>query len=317
LAVLGPRDLEEIESLAERLLRQSVKNPGVDFKVRSVVVKEDYSKGSVKNGMLVHLKVVTNNRPLISGNFGGLPGDSLYGLTQEYVCGYLQGYFAAKHFEATFHLDIWDSRWRGRKTRGLISFVSKDDAIRRGIIELGSPVDIAMGRYGLKLVELIGPDITAPDPPTMQAVARIVKETKPGSVADLFCGTGSLSKVALSTYPGCKVVGVDSAAPLYSRENLRELGDRFTAVQNDMFANPTGWTNGHFDLAIADPFEFAALDFARKVVPSLVRNCETLLVAHGFTKDTFWTELVRKELARTYAKVKPLSIRGVSLSYCS
>jgi predicted RNA methylase len=245
--------------------------------------------------------------------FGGLPVNGLFGLSVEYVSGYMEGYFAACGHHTAFHLDVENRPIDARhQFRDLIRIITKEKALRDGIIQSNSPIEKTMQKYGLRFIEIIGPDITAPDPPTLELVATLVREINPQTVADLFCGTGAISKIVLIESPQSRVTAFDTMIE-FARKTLQKYHSRVRILQKDVFATAL---RGNYDLIIADPFDYMALDFARVVVPRLARHCDTLLVSHGFARDRFWVHLVRRQLRKSFRRVYVADTGGVCFSRC-
>jgi tRNA (cmo5U34)-methyltransferase len=69
---------------------------------------------------------------------------------------------------------------------------------------------------------------------TLLALAPVLPG--PAVFADLGCGHGAVSELLLERVPGCRVLGIDSSAPLLeaAAERLAPHGERFTTLELDL-----------------------------------------------------------------------------------
>lgn len=303
-----------VKRIARQLLKQLIKDQSIKISVKGIEIEYGPQYEQSHDGCLIRIIIATNNRPLVCGNFGGLPINGLFGLNAEFISGYLGGYFAARGRNISFHIDVWSEPVDASfGFQNIISFVTRKDALRHHIIQHKSPIDLIMMKHALRYLELIGPGITGPDPPTLELVEDVAKELKPKTFADLFCGTGAVTKVVLENNSKCRAVCVDAFTIAIAKQTLQNFLKQTTLIKSNIF---TTGLEGSFELVFADPFDYLALDFAKEVVPKIAKRCDTLIMSHGFTRDGFWAESVRRELRRIFSTVRPVDRGGVSFSRC-
>lgn len=151
----------------------------------------------------------------------------------------------------------------------------------------GEPVHRILGFrefYGLKLE--LSPDTLEPRPDTETLVDMVLpflrdmaRREEACRVLDLGTGTGAIALALLSQVENCVATGVDLAegALLSAQKNaLRlRLGDRFTALESDWFAE----ISGRFHLIVSNPPYIETKEI--EALRADVRNFDPMLALDG------------------------------------
>lgn len=301
----------------EYLLKQNVKNPKVKYYIDRIEIDKQKKPGkSSKILFNIWIKIITNNRPAVIGNYSGMPINGLYGLFTSEMEGYLEGFFDAKNeyskVKYIFTIDVFEEFESSIKFQDLIEVIPIKNALKNKLIRKGTDIYEEICKYNLKYIVIIGASITSPVPGTLRAVSNFISENPPKTVLDLFSGVGTISKAILTNIK-CNIKCVDLYLTSWAMKNLFDFKPFVNFTQTDVYS----YTPEHkFDLIIADPFDYMALDFAEHAQKNLSIYCNTLIMTHGFSYNKYWCKKIINELKKGFSKVETIVSNNVNLAIC-
>jgi len=311
--MISDMSLRKMKQQVLKLLKEIIIDPEVNVEVVDIDTHGIESITTGTGATVVWVKVLTNNRPIVMGQFGGLTPNGLYGLFKSYAEGYLMGrYEELFGNKIRFYIDVFEDKPRHYKIEDFSKVVHRKEAIRNGIIKPDSPIDRVMSEYSLEYVLIIGGDVSAPVPGVLHAAANIARLSIPDNVLDLFCGTGAVSKAILLTHK-CHVTCVDFFTTNWARQTLAKFND-VNIQEHDVFAYEV---DDFYDLIFADPFDAEAMKFVNRFVPKILGKCNLFAMSHGYELNKYWNFLVHQELKKNFAYVKTYLVEGVGISLCS
>jgi len=278
--------LEQIKREVKELISSMILDPDFRFRIDEIKVIMKKDKPNLSTYPIICIKISTNNRPLLLGQFMYFPIDGIRGFydgeMEMYLAGYLKGTFKMKrapeiHIEALpmENVKTYDYTYK---------YLSLEEALKNKILPEDCPLVRKMKEYKLKYVLLEGSIIAGPDFDLIAAVENFVKKHKPKKIIDLFCGTGSLAKVALLN--GVNTVTCVDINTSAAKRNLRNFKEKTIIVEEDAFTYVPSDT--YYDLVIADPFLDLSYKVAKKLCPKYRKLCSTFMLTIGFTEHLYW-----------------------------
>jgi 16S rRNA G966 N2-methylase RsmD len=286
--------------MLERLFKETILDPEFRFKIEKVEILPRKSLRTGRKFNLIRVKIVTNNRPLLLGQFIYFPINGFRGFHPNYFLGFIYG-----HYEGTYHekflknyelcLDVYEDK---DAKVNVYKYVKLQDALSEGILSEKSDLYIVMKKYDLKYLLLAGSSISGPSLSMIIALEKILKEKKVNTVLDLFAGTGSLAKVALSN--GVKKVTCVDMNPDVIKDNLGLLADRCVILKADAFKFVPKEV---YDLALLDPFYDQCFEVASSLIPKLKENVNIFLFNIGRPEYKYWIEKIISELKKNFDKI--------------
>jgi hypothetical protein len=311
---LSVETLKHIEHKTKELISSTILDPDFRFSVDGIEILMKKDKPNLSKHPVICIKVSTNNRSLLLGQLMYFPIDGIRGFyngeMEMYLAGYLEGKLATKsipeiHIEATPMKDVKNYHYTYK-------YLTLKEAITHNILPEDCPLVKKMKEYSLDYVLLEGSIVAGPDFDLIAAVETFVKKHKPRRFIDLFCGTGSLTKVALLN-------GVDRATCVDSdtsvaRKNLMDLENKVSIIEEDAFTYAPD--EPRYDLVVADPFLDLSHRVAEKLCPKYRKICNTFMLTMGYTEDLYWTKKVALELRKWFRAVSVLDYGRLVQAIC-
>ncbi|HUW08526.1 MAG TPA: hypothetical protein VM537_02310 [Anaerolineae bacterium] len=305
----------EIERLIGIALGRLVAVPGFWYKVRSISFVPSTSPATGRQFTKIGVELLTNNRPLLLGQFLPFPVNGLMGYHANYIFGLIQGYFAARYAKDLWHdyYLVLDVSQADEAPRSLYRYVTVNEAISQGVLSPDSPLHKAMQTYKVKYVLLSGSTLSGPSLALMASVERLTQQARVRSMLDIFCGTGSLSKVA-------RLRGVRSVVCIdvnldreHVADNLGPYAAGCELVQSDAYQYEP---RQFFDLVVLDPFYQCALDAAERLVPRLTGHFAQLLMNLGPPEEHYWVSRIVAALEGHQLRVATDITAGQVIALC-
>jgi 16S rRNA G966 N2-methylase RsmD len=146
-----------------------------------------------------------------------------------------------------------------------------------------------MVSYSIDSLKISGSDIVGPVPDMILGLELLFKNANFKNVLDLFCGTGALSKVALSL--GSERV---TAIDIDCKAAMRELnGTGAKIIEQDIFE----WdVEEQYDLCIIDATYTLGYRVTKELMPKLVKCCNLIMLDVGLKEDEYWCNKILNEM---------------------
>jgi hypothetical protein len=282
----------KIRKYVTEVVRDLIVDPTFKFRIDSV----EFLQKKVKSGggfiPIFNVKIHTNNRPLLLGQFVHFPVNGYRGFHNNWIEAYVQGFVRGK-FAIREPFRITVDAYPTRLTASPYTYITLERAVRSGILGKNTPLVKKMKQYNLNHLLLAGSSISGPDIDFIEILESIIRKQRPRHVLEVFGGTGSLSKVALAN-GATSVTVVDKSCSL-ARKTLQHF---------------------RYDLVIADPFVDQSLDFAEKIAPLCAKKSSTLFTSTGFLEDEYWTSRVARALRKAYRSVSLITRGRLVFAVC-
>lgn len=175
-----------------------------------------------------------------------------------------------------------------------------------------SPILLIAEKLGLKYLVKEGRFITGPAPSLVLLIDKLTKNLKIKTMADLCCGTGALTKIAILNGVE-KVLCLDKNLKA-ARENLKGLKEKIRFLEKDVFKFIP---DEKFDLIVIDAPRELGEKVIRKVVPRIKQKCELFVMWHGSCEEEDWNLWVRYRLRKEFKKILEVGIFGDEITCCS
>lgn len=287
----------------QRILRKLILDPDFNFSVEAInfMMKKDFL--GLSKYVVIYARIRTNNRPLLLGQFRYFPINGLRGFHNNWIEGHLTGFINEKFKVATkyfVHIDVFPYE----DLNYTYKYVPLERAIANGILPKKSPFVKMMEKYNVKYVLLAGSIVSGPSLDSMLVVEDTLRKNKIKTVLDLFCGTGSLTKIALSN--GAKKATCVDVTTEIARANLNEFRDRVNIIEKNMF-NYKPQDGENYDLIIADPFFDDGLNFVELLAPVYAGKGKIFMMTVSFIEDIFWRKTILSRLRKIFSMVKVVS----------
>lgn len=301
---------QKIKLVVPKVLERIILDKSIWYRVASVDFK--------KNLLPIHdgkttivIKIHTNNRPSVSGHFGGLQQNGLLGLNSQFVAGFLDAtIFAHTKTHYDFILDIHQIGKQSKQN--IIQFKRLKDALVDQTVLESSILVKTMKKYHLEYVELRGGDVIGPDISTLSIMHAALKIIKPKKILDLFSGTGATAMVALLN-SDARITCVDNLSSKHVMQTLAGFEKRARIINADIFNMKF---REKFDFVFADPLEHASFDVAQQLSPKISKITKNFVLTHGLSVERYWHKMVRTELRKNFDKVIPIGRSGIEASLC-
>jgi hypothetical protein len=292
--------IEESPTVIRHALRRLVDLSLVRLEINPPTIVERVSPATGGKYREVHIRIVTDNRPLILGQFMDLEMDGLVGYHPNYLFGFLHA-----HFEQKGIVDVWDNYYfvvdvhhvgPQPDLESLYKFITVDEAMGRGLVTPDAKLAKLLKLYDLRYVLTSGQRLSGPSSAMMEVVREVAWEIRGGDVIDLFAGSGALSRVALQEGCGsatCLDLNINehvlraNMGPFWDRCRI-EAQDAFDFVAPD--SPPT--------LVLVDVF----FEFTRRAVVSLLPRLRSIasriVINVGPPAESYWVGKLEHEIER-------------------
>ncbi len=304
----------QVEKILDKVLRKKlavelssaindlVRDPDFFFRIIGITLR---NLRSSLNSRLVHIlviKVETNNRPLLLGQFINFRFTHMRGFHIEYLTAKVEAILreAINNLDCPLevHFDVTPAQGRP-----LLEYVYRpldlEVAVALGMLSRDSRLYREMKRYELTSVILAGCEISGPNYAMIKAVEKICATSKVKKCMDLFAGTGSLTKVALknkASFVDC----VDVNTGLITL-NLQQFQGRYSIHNVDAFDFRH---RGQYDLLILDPFYDFTLDVAQKLLPKYSGKVNMAILNMGLRINRYWISKIKTHINKISPSAK-------------
>lgn len=301
---------KEIKSVVPDILRRIILDKSIWFQVTSIEFRKNLLPLH-EGKTTIAIKVNTNNRASVAGNFGGLQKNGLLGLNSQYVSGYLDATIFRK---TKVHYDfILDIHQIGKQSgQNILQFKKLEDAIEDNTVLEHSILVKTMRKYHLGYLELRGGDVIGPDISTLSIMHAALKKIRPKKILDLFSGTGATAMVALLN-SDAKVTCIDNLSDKYVKKTLNGFEERIRVINADIFNLKF---KEKYDLVFADPLEHMSFDVAVNLAPKISKITNGFVLTHGLSIERYWHKMIRKELKKSFDKIIPIGRYGIEATLC-
>jgi hypothetical protein len=297
-----------------KLIKSLVKDPRCSFSIEEIKLLTKKSKQGDGVFPVLYVKVTTNNRPLLLGQFLYFTASSLYGFHDTWIEGYLTAilqelYKVKEYFEIkldVFPKNMIDSGYT-------YFFLRVNDALENGLLKKNAPFYRKLQEYNIKYVLIEGSTIVGPDLDLMLIIEKLCKEERPKNVMDIFCGTGALTKVALMNQIE-KALCIDKDIR-YARINLSKFLNRVQFIEKDLLSYVPP-QNRSYDLIISDIFIDFSLTFSKRMMKYYSNITNRMIMTVSFTEDKLWQELVATELKKHFRWVELIDTKRLVIADC-
>jgi hypothetical protein len=286
-------------------LHSILKDRRVDILVDEVRINQEEEYATGRSYFQVYIKIVTDNRPLIMGQFCGMPIGGMSGLFNHYLQGFVKSYlltlsnFSNKNI--CVFVDVWQEPMKEITVVDLVRVEAIEDVLEEGLLSNESPLTEYSLKYNFKFISLIGADISGPEPGMIKVIENFIIENNPKRILDLFCGTAAYSKVALSLDSNCKSTALDLYTIPYAKKNVGKYIDRIKFLEMDAYDFEP---KNIYDVAIVDPYGNISLEFTKKKVKSLSHTFRNLIFSIGYTEYFYWGKMVKEALKNFFPEVR-------------
>jgi len=284
----------ELESLIDGM----VIDPRFKYTIESVEAIEREAAFPTDVSLVFSITIRTNNRGILLGQATPFKPGDYKGYYNNLYAGYLIQ-FLEREYDLQFRYSVGINAVSEETTdkEGADVFdreLPLATALEAGIVTPESRLVEKMNEYNLTSLVLGGGTlISGPLPGPIESLEEVISMYDIESILDLFCGSGSFTKVALAngvTSATCLDLDLDSA-----RENLREHEDDIRFEEGDAFDfTPTE----SYDLVLADPYFHLVPAFIDQEYPSLSQVANKILLTAGFREDRQWIEEVERRISK-------------------
>ena len=278
-----------------------VLDPAVTYRIHYARNRDEIDWKTGRIIQVTSARITTNNRSMIMGEPGNYKGS--YKQIIESLTEYM---LSQKGIRRRVRLDIVGDNGPIHR------LIPVGTALSHGLIEKSSPVFLTATRYSIPHILIRGPHIEGPNP----ELAELVDDTLSSGqkMLDLFAGTGLVAKIALRRN-ATEIVSLDmnTANTLAIMFRTSNRSSKFSFLQEDAFGFDV---QEDFDLVVADPDFEDSLRVAAEIAPRLKDKCKKMILCHGYIEDRAWNRRVRKKLAESASKVKPVEKSSHAFSIC-
>lgn len=305
----------EIEQVLSTAVSNLIQVPGFRYSIASISFNPSTSAATGRQFTTVRVEIMTNNRPLMLGQFMGFPTNGLRGYHPNYFFGFIHGYFEVRYRKNLWNeyqivLDVFETRDASNQ---LYRYVGLDEAVGEGVICPDAPLYQAMRKYDLKYVLMAGSTLSGPSLGMIESVERLARERKIRAVLDIFCGTGSLTKVALRN-------GASSAVCIDCNIDYQCMADNLGTYRGNCVLIPADAyqyePEEFFDLVVINPFYEFCLSTIEQIVPKLKGYYGTLLMNLGSHEEQYWISKLRSALSKQHRRIHAKVIAGEMIALC-
>jgi hypothetical protein len=283
----------------EEVIDSLILDPYFRYKIDEIKLIEKKSKAGNKSSPVIYIRILTNNRPLLLGQFVYFPTNGLRGFHNNWIEGYMMGYLEGKHELNTgyfLHVEVFPFT---KHDENVYRYITLEEGIRNKLLPKSSPLVNKMKKYGLNQLLLAGSIISGPDLGSIETLEWILRNNRIETMLDLFCGTGALSKVALQHgVKTCTCVDLSTEA---AYRNLADFRRRTYIIKQDAFSYRP---RRKYDLVIADAFLDHGLAVVKKLAPFYGAKCKVFMMTLGFVEDIYWQSLLLTNLRKVFSNVR-------------
>ncbi len=268
---------------------------------------------------LIVIRVDGPNRQTILGQFPPFDAHQLRGYHENYIFGYIHGWFAGKHGQHIWNeyelvVDVESSGRFAKPATVIQRWVPLKQALRDGKILEGSPLHRAMERNSLMYLLYAGKWPSGPSTAMIHAVEKIVAAHRPRVVLDLFAGTCALAAVALRNGAQTATCVDPHGDEKIMLETLGEASARCHFLKQDLTGTiPGRW----FDLIIMDPYYDSALTALRDLLPRIRGRYKYLLINLGPKEPQAWHNMLIDALSCENVLIEMTDHHGEITALCT
>ena len=278
-------------------INETIGLPDFQFRINEI---NFIPKTNIRNNEeyeIIQIKILTNNRPLLLGQFQTFPVNGLRGFHSNYFLGSSVGYLRGKYNMNFFKkydicLDVHQTE---NHKENLYRYITVSEAKDRNMLTHDSHLGKAMEKYGLQFILLAGDYISGPSIDMMRVLEKVQKEKKISNILDLFSGTGSLSKVALQNGANHTVCVENN--PEVLEPSLKQYKKKYEILNQDVF---NFCPNKFYSLVILDPFYYQSLKVAKALLPKLTEYGKTFILNIVEAEKEYWSKKVSNELKKNF-----------------
>lgn len=308
--------LKDVVILVNEVIEKTFRVPGFSFKIDKVRVIDKKILWKNLTKKIIWLKIITNNRPLLLGQFAHFPIGGFRGFYPNYFHGYIERAVHDKYGSAiatkySYCFDVYEDRVHNNN---VYRYETLQNLIDKQIVNAESLFAKTLSKYELRYVLMAGSTISGPSISMIKTIEKIQKRFKVTNVLDLFSGTGALTKVSL--IQGSKSVTCADTSTDVIEKNLG-CYFKFCKILNIDIFKYNFRDHPKYDLVLIDPFYDYSLDVAKTIVPK-IKKLSSLFIFH--TSETlykFWMHKILSELRRHFPNVKYSNVLGSSIAICS
>jgi hypothetical protein len=306
---------DHIRSAVLRAVEHVAGVPGHDYSVDEIRTEQRVSPLSGTAERVVTIRLTTNDRAFLLGQYIGTRLGGLRGYNCSYLYGWIYGDLEARYGAAAiagcrFALDVQPLGGEGVRP---YRYVGLDDAVAEGVLRPEGDIYQAMRENGVRFVLMAGPVLGGPSLAMMTAVEDIVGEGQPTTVLDAFSGSGALARVALNA-GARRVISVDIGLDddVYAA-NIGKLIARTQAVRADVHCYQP---DEPVDMVICDPFYEFAEEAIETVAPLVRSSGGPLIMNLGPIESTYWRTRLHRHLAEEQMRVDMREFAGEVVGVC-
>lgn len=286
--------LHDVSEIAISALNRLVKDEHTWFTVTAVIGEWIWPASKSEPIRQICIKIDTNNRPMLMGQFLSFSKSELSGYHPNYLIGLIHGQIDAGMLKPLSVDDriVLDVRQIGEPPADLYEIAPKELAIRRGALDPQSELATLMDSFQIKYVIMAGRILSGPSAGLMRVVARQAAHAPISRMLDVFAGSLSAARVALQLGIS-DVTIVDRCIHPNALENLGAYREKCILIEcNVEKFHPQGF----FDIAVMDPFQEWALDAYEIFLPNLIGHFGMLAINLGRRGEAAWLDLLISKL---------------------
>jgi 16S rRNA G966 N2-methylase RsmD len=310
-----PELCDQVRSAVARAVEHVAGTPDHRYSIGDVRLDQRFSPLTGTEERVITIRISTSDRPLLLGQYSGLPLGGLRGYNCSYLYGWIYGELEARYGAAVVErcrlaLDVHP---QGTGESRPYRYIGVDDAIAEGVIRRDGDLYKALRKHSIAYVLMAGPVLSGPSLGMMTAIQSIVEGYRVATVLDLFSGSGALAKVALDAGAE-RVISVDSSLDDHVHAaNVGALSASAEAVRADAHSYQPAEP---IDLVICDPFYEFAEAAIEAVAPRARASGSLLIINLGPREGTYWTARLRHNLEQQQMRVATREIAGEVVGVC-
>ncbi len=309
--------IETVRRAGTRALDWLIPSDDCRFELTDIVLSAHPSPTSESQEWMLSVRVATNNRALVLGQFADLSPDGFRGFHDNYVIGFVHSAVLAEHgLElgrlVQLQLDVHESP--SARPSDAYRYLPLSEALARGALTDASPLARRMRRYELAHLLVAGYAVSGPSPGMIDAIEEFCRDHAGVTVIDAFSGTGSLARVALVA-GAARVSCVDQSVGHEAHGTLADFPGRSEFLSADAFDASFEWPEA--DLIVADPFYDHTYLVTRNLLPRWRGSVSTVIVNLGPSSAMAWQERNTCAIREAGFSVETRDAFGEAIAWCT